>query len=203
MTPPDRLEALADIARILDELGLVYAIGGSLASARWGVPRLTNDVDVVVVLPPERVVDLVRAVEARFFVDEVAVQAAAVSRRSVNLLARDDFTKVDLFVADDSPWQRQQLARRRRQVLPPDVSPHPVYFASPEDTVLAKLRWFEQGHRVSDRQWQDVCNVLRVQGPALDMAYLRYWAVELGLGELLVAALAATGLTADPMAGAE
>ena len=54
---------------------------------------------------------------------------------------------------------------------------------------MAKLEWFDRGGRVSERQWGDVLGVLRVQGETLDIEYLRQWADELGLAELLDRAL--------------
>jgi hypothetical protein len=190
LTLPERLGALARVAQVLDALDITYAVGGSVASARWGVPRLTNDIDIVLDLPPNKIGPLAAALEIGFFVDESSVREAVRLKRAFNILARDDFTKVDMFVADDQPWQRLQLARRRLEHLPPDISRHPVFMASPEDTVLAKLMWFEKGNRVSDRQWQDVRAVLAVQGPGLDLVYLRTWAAQLGVSELLEQALA-------------
>jgi hypothetical protein len=193
LTPPERLGALARLAQALDALGLVYVVGGSLASARWGIPRLTNDVDVVIDLPPDRLEPLLDGLEDGFYVDRLAAESAARQKGSFNVISRGDFTKVDVFVHDGSPWQRSQLARRRLERLPETVSPDPVYLSSAEDTVLAKLVWFEKGHRVSDRQWRDVLGVLRVQGPSLDMAYLQSWAEAQGVSDLLAQALRAAG----------
>lgn len=47
---------------------------------------------------------------------------------------------------------------------------------------------------MSDRQWGDVTGVLKVQGERLDFAYLRHWAKELGVADLLERALADSGL---------
>jgi len=51
-----------------------------------------------------------------------------------------------------------------------------------------------EGGGVSDRQWNDVLGVLKVQGAALDLAYLNEWARELGLTDLLRRALDDAGL---------
>jgi hypothetical protein len=59
--------------------------------------------------------------------------------------------------------------------------------ASAEDTVLAKLEWYELAP--SDRQWRDVQAILRVQGDALDHAYLHQWATALAITDLLEHAL--------------
>lgn len=48
---------------------------------------------------------------------------------------------------------------------------------------------------VSDRQWGDVTGVMKVQAENLDLAYLRRWADELRLRDLLDRALSESGLT--------
>jgi hypothetical protein len=42
---------------------------------------------------------------------------------------------------------------------------------------------------VSDRQWRDILGIVRVQGPRLDVAYLREHAPTLGVADLLERAL--------------
>ena len=56
---------------------------------------------------------------------------------------------------------------------------------SPEDTVLRKLLWYREGGGVSDRQWRDVVEVLRVSGGQMDPTYLTQWAARLKLTDLL------------------
>jgi hypothetical protein len=63
-------------------------------------------------------------------------------------------------------------------------------FRSPEDVVLRKLEWYRAGGEVSDRQSGDTVGVLKVQGSAVDRAYLQRWAGHLGIGDLLDRALA-------------
>lgn len=79
------------------------------------------------------------------------------------------------------------MARSERIELPEVVGG--LNLASAEDTVLQKLRWYDLGHRVSDRQWRDVLEVLEVQGERLDQAYLRHGAEVLDVSELLQRAL--------------
>lgn len=65
-----------------------------------------------------------------------------------------------------------------------------AFVAAAEDTILQKLLWYRRGHGVSDRQWQDLLGVLRVQRDRLDRAYLDRWATELDLRQLLDEAVA-------------
>ena len=50
MEPADPIKIVNQFIRILEALGIRYMIGGSLASSLYGVPRATQDVDVVVEL---------------------------------------------------------------------------------------------------------------------------------------------------------
>ena len=60
-----------------------------------------------------------------------------------------------------------------------------AFVATAEDTLLAKLEWYRIGGEVSERQWRDVLGILKVQAGRLDLAYLRRWAIELKVEDLL------------------
>lgn len=181
MTP---LDLAADVARRLDRLGIPYVIGGSLAAALVGEPRSTADVDIAVELPTAMVEPLVDAVSADFYVPTRAVAAAVAAKSSFNLIDRRSALKVDVFVLGDDLLDRRQLERRRAVQLPVDP-PQEVWVTSSEDVILRKLRWYEDGGRVSDRQWRDILGVLRTQAGRLDEAYLDTTANAAGLTDLL------------------
>ncbi len=184
MTSPDPVALALIIARIFERLGVRYCIGGSVASSVYGEVRTTFDVDVVADLGPDDVDVLVAAVESDFHVVVEAVDRAVRDRSSFNLIHEEMLVKADVFVPPDDPVFREQLVRSRRVALLSDPGSE-VELASPEDVVLHKLRWYEMGGRVSDRQWRDVLGVLKVQRDRLDMAYLERTAVSLDLSELL------------------
>ena len=100
-------------------------------------------------------------------------------------------TKVDLFLRRNTPFDRSEFARRKTLEVRPGES---LSFKSPEDTVLRKLLWFRQGGGVSDKQWRDVVEVLRVSGPQLARDYLDTWAGRLTLTDLLARARSDAGV---------
>jgi hypothetical protein len=51
------------------------------------------------------------------------------------------------------------------------------------------------GNEVSDRQWNDILGVLKIQGKTIDIEYLRHWAIHLRVTDLLDRALEDAGLT--------
>lgn len=71
--------------------------------------------------------------------------------------------------------------------------PAEALVATPKETLLAKLEWYRNGGEVSERQWRDVLGIMMVQGNKLDLAYLRQWAKELKVSDLLERALLDAG----------
>ena len=66
--------------------------------------------------------------------------------------------------------------------------------AKAEDTLLSKLEWYRLGGEVSERQWRDVLGILKIQTGNLDMDYLRKWAKELKVSDLLKRAITETSI---------
>jgi hypothetical protein len=192
MTDPGPLDLLRAVVEILDDLGVPYALGGSMASSFIGEPRSTVDVDVAIRLEAELVEDLLRRARASFYLPEEAARRAIEAHESFNLLDTETAMKVDLFVVGDSLLDRMQIERRIQVQVP--GFPVALWVTSPEDQVLRKLAWFRSGGSVSDRQWRDVVGILRVQAPTIDVAYVQRTALEVGLDRDLAAALVEAGL---------
>jgi hypothetical protein len=192
MNVPDILAATTPVVEALEQLEVPYHIGGSVASSLNGIPRLTIDVDLVTNLKLEHVRPLVRLLEAEYYIDEDAVRDAVKRRSSFNVIHLESILKIDVFVAKSRVFDQEEFRRVRLKTL--EGSDRPFYVASPEGTVLNKLEWYRMGGEVSDRQWNDILGVLKVQGTNLDMAYLQRWAAALKVSDLLERALVDAGL---------
>jgi hypothetical protein len=186
LTEPIRVTLL--VVEVLNSLNIPYFIGGSLATAVHGVARATMDVDIVAELRAEHAQPLVDALGPDFYADAEMMRDAVRGRSSFNVIHKPTMFKVDVFIPKGGPFDWSQFERRIPQSLTEDETER-VYIASPEDNILAKLRWYRLGGEVSDRQWRDVLNVIRIQGARLDRSYLRGWAHELGVAGLLEEAL--------------
>jgi len=82
----------------LEKLGVRYLIGGSLASAIYGVPRATMDADLVADLRVEHAEALARALADAFYVDAEMIRDAVRQQRSFNVIHLETAFKVDVFV---------------------------------------------------------------------------------------------------------
>lgn len=187
------LEITQYVAAVFERLGVPYLIGGSLASSLHGIPRATQDVDIVARLGQADVQGLVSTLRETFYLDEATIRDAVEQRASFNLIHLGTLLKVDVFVAKEDEASRDQMERRQRYVI--EDEPHTeLVIASAEDVVAHKLYWYRLGDGVSDRQWSDALGVLRVAGARLDMVYLHRAAARLGVDDLLERVLAESGV---------
>jgi hypothetical protein len=186
--PPDdtAVDAIAVAMRVADAIEAAkgsYFVGGSLASSLQGEPRATNDIDMVLELPLGRIGEFVALLGEDFEVDVDMLRDALLHGRSCNIFYLPVVMKVDFFALGASPYDEVEFARRRRVQV--RSTGETLLIKSPEDTVLRKLLWYREGGGVSERQWRDVTEVLRVSGAGMDRGYLQQWSQRLGIADLL------------------
>jgi hypothetical protein len=191
VSTPDIVAAMAPIIDALSRIGVAYSVVGSVASSAHGVARATLDVDIVADLRAEHVEPLVAAISGEYYVDRDAARDAVASRGLFNVVHLATMLKVDVYVLPRRSFDRQSFERRREAPLEDCAGARSYSVETPEDTLLHKLEWYRAGGEVSERQWGDVIGILRVQAGALDLDYLRRWAAELRIVDLLERALAA------------
>jgi hypothetical protein len=162
-------------------MGVAYYVTGSVASMYFGEPRFTNDIDVVIDLPANRVTEFCRAFpdDMDFYVSEDAVREAVARRDQFNVLHATSGLKIDVMIPKRTPFDESRLARRVR------VKPEPDYdaaFASPEDIILKKMDFYREGG--SEKHLRDIAGILKVTGPRVDRTYIGQWARTLGLDDI-------------------
>ncbi|MDO9016199.1 MAG: hypothetical protein Q8S73_41880 [Deltaproteobacteria bacterium] len=179
---------VAELASVFDALGIRYVVGGSVASSLYGIPRATQDVDLVADVRVSHVDPMVTALAERFYIDAEMIRDAIKHHSSFNVVHLATMFKADVFIMKGDPWSREEMTRARAEEVDVAEGKVSIRFASPEDTLLHKLVWYKMGNQVSDRQWGDILGVLNVQGDSLDQEYLDRWAPLLDVSNLLLRA---------------
>ena len=187
----DSIRVMLLVTDVLEKMGIPYAVGGSLSSSVHGVMRSTLDVDIVADLRLEHIRPFVAALSPVFYADDEMMRDAITHHSSFNLIHYETAFKVDIFIPKERTFDKLQLERRIASIIATDPE-QSVYVTSPEDIILSKLEWYRMGDQVSDRQWRDILGVVKTKSDQLDLAYLRRWARELAVEDLLERALRET-----------
>jgi len=171
---------LERLVRIFDASGVPFMVAGSFASTVHGLPRTTQDLDIVIDPPGLRELDaLVAAIPPdHYYVDADAARDAFRRRSIFNIVDHASGWKVDLIVRKNRAFSQEEFSRR----TPISLLGVPVFVASPEDTIVAKLEWSKQSGG-SERQRRDIAGILATVGPALDRTYVERWVRDLDLAD--------------------
>ncbi|MEW6376252.1 MAG: hypothetical protein AB1502_10755 [Thermodesulfobacteriota bacterium] len=154
-------------------------ITGSFASNIHGLPRATQDADIVIEVEQRTLERLLESLGPAFYRSMEAAMDALAREQMFNVVHLETGFKVDLIVRKSRPFSRIEFSRRQ----PAFYLGENRWFATAEDTILAKLEWSRMSG--SERQFNDALNVAKLQRQNLDRAYLEKWAKELDIPDLL------------------
>ncbi len=161
----------------LERLALPYCITGSVAASVYGEPRLTADIDVVLLLRLQDVPALRSAFpDADYYVppEEAMNEMVAKGTRGMfNLIHHKSQFKADLYLAAGDPLHAWALEHRRRI----DLGGGGAWIAPPEYVILRKLEFLREGG--SDKHLRDIRFILAAT--PIDRAFLEREVSRLGV----------------------
>jgi hypothetical protein len=151
---------------------------GSYSSNYYGRPRSTKDADFVLILSENELTTLRAALGSDFKLDpQISFETITMTTRYVILHPATAF-KIELFLLTDDPHDQSRFSRRQQV----DFEGRPTWLPTVEDVIIQKLRWSRGGKRAKDIS--DAAEVIRLQKPKLDLAYIRYWTGQQQTAEL-------------------
>lgn len=163
----------------LDAAGIEAVVTGSVAAMLYGEPRLTHDIDLVMLLDDASIRALVQAFPDEEFycapAEVIRLEARRPQRGHFNIIHHETGFKADIYVAGDDPLHRWALAKRRRVQLGDAM----ISVAPPEYVIVRKLEYYREGH--SPKHLLDIRGMLRLQGDRIDRAELESKVLQLGL----------------------
>lgn len=176
MEPEDLLRF---VVHACEQLKLRYLVTGSTATIAFGEPRFTNDIDIVLDLPADQIDNFCNLFpEPDFYLSRQAAVSAVRQKSQFNVIHPASGLKVDFMVYAPSDFNASRMLRVRDL---PALEDCMVRFASPEDVILMKLKYYKEGG--SEKHLRDIRGVLEVQGSRIDRQYIAEWATKLGVVE--------------------
>jgi hypothetical protein len=167
---------LQRVTSALEHAGIAYMLTGSFASAYYGSPRSTQDIDLVIAATPEQLRTFIESLPSgQYYADMDSALAAHKHESMFNVIDMQSGWKIDLIIRKSRAFSQEEFGRRQ-QVTVQDV---PLFVASAEDVVIAKLEWAKRAQ--SPRQIEDAAGILKLRWELLDLKYLEGWIGQLGL----------------------
>jgi hypothetical protein len=171
----------------LRKLNIEHSVVGSVASSAHGIERSTVDTDLLARMAPSQATALAADLGKEWYADPDQIRSSIQAQRSFNVIHIPSGEKFAIFPAHDE-FHTSELARATEYLLPLPDGPVRACVSTAEDVLLAKLRWYQAGGEVSDRQWSDIVGILAMN-PKLDLEYVNLWANRLGVTRLLSRAI--------------
>lgn len=172
-------EAAAAVIDALESLRVPYMLVGSFASNYYGVPRATQDIDLVVQARGETICAVAKELGPRFRLDpQISFETVTATSRLVLYVSQIPF-EVEFFLLSDDAHDQQRFARRQRVVL----LNRQTFLPTVEDMIITKLRWWMEARRTKDLD--DARGMIAVQGSRIDWAYVDEWCDRHGTREIL------------------
>ena len=176
----EQSELMRIVVGEMESLSIPYMITGSLASAYYGEPRFTRDIDIVADIKPEQVDAFAAFFPAdEFYCDKDMIREEINQRGQFNIIHSASGLKIDIILTKPTEFSRTEFPRRRKSAI---FSDQEGSFASPEDVIIKKMEFYkESGH---EKHLRDITGILKVSGDAVDHEYISRWAERLGLMEI-------------------
>lgn len=153
-------------------------ITGAWSAIFYGRPRASHDIDFVVELNKD---DLGRVREAfdqlpeDFLVPTDSILEAIELKSMFQVLHLPTMLKLDFWLLTDDEFDKLRFKRRKKV----EISGQKMEMAGPEDTIIQKLRWYNEGR--IEKHLVDAAFVYQIQKKSLDGKYLRSWVKKLGV----------------------
>jgi hypothetical protein len=173
-------ELLQKAADFFERLGVTYRVVGSMASMAYSEARFTNDIDFLVDLQEEHTAFFEQEFPVPdYYVSLPAITEAIRKRQQFNIIHIPSGLKIDVIQCKNTEFSRLDLAHGQRLK---NTGYYDAWFGSPENIVLMKLRYFQEGG--SEKHLRDIASVLLVQADNIDRTYITLWACKLGVSEV-------------------
>jgi hypothetical protein len=166
--------------RPLNDANIRYMIGGSVAAIFYGEPRLTHDVDFVVVLTRKDIQRISEIFpESDFYTPPAEVISEEVARGTqgqFNVIHAATGYKADFYPAGTADELNAWGFQFKREIR---FEGEALVLAPPEYVIVRKLEFFRQGG--SEKHLRDIRSMLAISGEQIDHTELLHWIRRLGL----------------------
>lgn len=181
-TPDEPIEPFLYFTTPLEEAGLKYMVTGSVASMFYGEVRMTNDIDMVLFLPPGKIRELEKLFPLNDFYcppeEVIQIECARPADGHFNLIHHATGFKADVYLTGNSSLMIWGLG----QAATVEYRDSRIRIAPPEYVVVQKLEYYRAGG--SEKHVRDIRAMMQIGWDQVDEGLLEEKVKELGLEKI-------------------
>ncbi len=151
-----------------------YFITGSVASTLYGEPRLTHDIDLVLILPQSHIAKFISLFnESDYYCPPKEIIQIELSRSTFahfNLIHHDTGYKADIYPFTGDELHSWAIKNRRKICLKSNVD---IWVAPPEYVIIKKLYYYQEGG--SQKHLSDIKKIIDSHDVKVDMTIIEEW----------------------------
>lgn len=142
----------------LNKLNIPYMITGSVASIVYGEPRMTHDIDIVLILTQNKIEEFFRIFPNEEFycppIEVLRIEAAKDNRGHCNILHHDTGFKADIYFAGNDEFQNWAL----KNIMTIEFMGENLPLAPIEYVIIKKLEYYKEGK--SQKHLSDIKSII-------------------------------------------
>jgi predicted nucleotidyltransferase len=163
-------DVMLRVVDALNRANVPYMLVGAFSSNYHGIPRLTEDVDLVIQLSTPLTAEFGRFLGQDFEADPQLSFETNTGTQRQEFFVKDTSFKVELFRLSDDAFDKMRFQRRK----PVETLGRKIWMPTAEDVIVMKLRW------ARNKDKEDVKDVMYVQRQNLDWHYIENWCKQHG-----------------------
>lgn len=157
---PHLVNLTKEIVSALNSRNIPYALSGAIANVVWGIPRATQDIDILISVPQVQLPPLLKVFFSLGFEGDLEELIRKAQKEYFIRLEHHTLT-LEIFLPA-IPYHYQVIKRRVKY----EIEDTPAWFVSLEDLIILKLLF----HRTKDIA--DIKAIIATQAHRVDKDYI-------------------------------
>lgn len=170
----EQVELILLFTEPLDRLKLHYIATGAVASTIYGLPRFTNDLDIVLDLPSSKIKRFINTFALSEFYcppeEILLVESKRTNRGHFNLIHHETGFKADIYIRGKDELHEWAFRNRRQIILENGKN---IWVAPPEYVIIRKLEFYREGR--AEKHIFDIQGMLEISDDNIDFTLLLQW----------------------------
>lgn len=163
----------------LNEYNIDYFVTGSVASILYGEPRLTHDIDLVILLSENEADKIVKAFQLKDFYcppsEVIKYETLRSNRGHFNIIHQETGFKADFYLAGNEDFQLWGLQNK----IEIEFLNKKIFIAPPEYVIIKKLEFYREGK--SNKHLTDIQNMISISKDRINFSLIDEFIKTFGL----------------------